>query len=105
MQMIVTAPKGDTVNLRSAPSTNSSKGPVIAKVPVGSIVTRITETEKWSFVRWQDKQGYMLSEFLQPAPEDVPVPDTDKRDKAIAEKLESAQALIAEALDILNAKG
>ena len=105
MQMIVTAPKGDTVNLRSAPSTNSSKGPVIAKVPVGSIVTRITETDKWSFVRWQDKQGYMLSEFLQHAPEDVPVPDTDKRDKAIAEKLEAAQALIAEAMDILNAKG
>ena len=105
MQMIVTAPKGDTVNLRSAPSTNSSKGPVIAKVPVGSIVTRITETDKWSFVRWRDQQGYMLSEFLQPAPDDAPVPDTDERDKEIREKLEAAQALIAEALNILNAKG
>ena len=105
MQMIVTAPKGDTVNLRSAPSTNSSKGPVIAKVPVGSIVTRITETDKWSFVRWQDKQGYMLSEFMQPAPDEPEIPDTSERDAEVTAKLEAAQALIAEAMDILHAKG
>ena len=101
MQMIVTAPHGDTVNLRSAPSTNSTKGPVIAKVPVGSIVTRITETDKWSFIRWNDLQGYMMSEFLQPAPDDV-VPDTDERDRQIADKLTEAQKLIAEALQLLN---
>ena len=58
-----------------------------------------------AYIRWQDKQGYMMSEFLEPAPDEPEIPDTSERDAEVTAKLEAAQALIAEALDILNAKG
>ena len=106
-RMIVTAADGKTVNLRSSPSLNSEKGPVIAQAPIGSIVTRITETGKWSFVRWEDKQGYMLSEFLKDAPENErpDVPDTGVDLAGIKATLENMQQQIAELLAMLNGKG
>ena len=104
-RMIVVAKHGETVNLRSGPGTDSKTCPVIAKVPVGSIVTQTMAKDGWAYIRWQDKQGYMMSEFLQPAPDEPEIPDTSERDAEVTAKLEAAQALIAEALDILNAKG
>ena len=47
----------------------------------------------------------MMSEFLEPAPDEPEIPDTSERDAEVTAKLEAAQALIAEAMDILNAKG
>lgn len=70
-EMMVTAPSGGTVNLRQGPKKTYH---IIEKVKVGDIVTVITDTEGWAFVRHGDKQGYMEDKFLTEAPEKEPEP-------------------------------
>jgi hypothetical protein len=71
------------VNLRSGPGTEYG---VIAKVPVGTIVTVLTEHDGWDFINVSTtaQQGYMASQYLrpcdpqpEPAPEPGPEPVTD----------------------------
>ena len=54
------------VSLRSAASTSSSR---LAKVPLGALVLALPEAEEengFILCSYQDKYGYILSEYLQP---------------------------------------
>ena len=66
---IVTAANGKPVNLRKSPSTKSA---VIDTVKVGTrvLVLSIVDPE-WSKVEANGKTGYMMSQYLRPANDDV----------------------------------
>lgn len=78
MYTAIVATKSGPLNLRSAPTTNSS---VIEEIPKGSIVGVIKEMDAdWSRVQFGDFLGYVASRYLQrenipPEPEN-PVEDT-----------------------------
>ena len=60
----VVAEKGQTVNLRASPSTNSS---IVARIHVGCIVQAEDEDNSgWVHVVLGDTEGYMVSQFLVP---------------------------------------
>lgn len=74
-EMIVVAKSGKTVNMRQGPGTGN---PVICKVPIGSHVMRITDTDGWSFIRLivDGRTGYMKDKYLEPVPDPAPQPIT-----------------------------
>lgn len=59
---IVTAPSGRTVKMRAKPSTSCK---LYWDVPVGSDVIVDEQGEPWSRITWNDRNGYMMSQFLQ----------------------------------------
>lgn len=69
---VVITPSGNTVNLRSGPST---KNKVLARVPIGAEVEVYDVLDGWSKVSWAGKNGYMMSEYLAPV-ELQPTEDT-----------------------------
>ena len=58
----VIGPEGETVNLRSAPSTAAGR---IDRVPVGKTVEVMAEGESWHNVRYGEKTGWMMSEYIE----------------------------------------
>ena len=78
MYTAIVATKSGPLNIRSAPTTNSS---VIEEIPKGSIVSVIKEMNAdWSQIYYGEILGYVASKFLQrentsPEPE-KPVEDT-----------------------------
>ncbi len=58
---IVTAPSGETVNLRIRANTSAS---LVERVPVGSRVTVLGTGSKWAKVQYGTKAGYMMTQFL-----------------------------------------
>ena len=58
---IVAAPGGQTVNLRSRPS---AKGPIIARVQVGSAVSVLESAQGWAKIQFAGNTGYMMTQFL-----------------------------------------
>lgn len=61
IKMKVWADAGETVNLRTAKSTNAN---LVDRVPIGETVTAESEGDGWSWVRWGSKAGYMQTRFL-----------------------------------------
>lgn len=61
-QAIVTAPTGNTVNLRKGPSTNNT---ILEKVPIGSTVDVLERGGTWCKVQYKSIIGYMMTEFLR----------------------------------------
>lgn len=53
---------GDTVNMRSKPDRSA---PIVARVPVGSVVDVLTDQTTWCKIDWQGKQGWMMSNYLE----------------------------------------
>ena len=84
----VTAPSGNTVNLRSGPST---KNKVLARVPIGAEVEVYDVLDGWSQVSWAGKNGYMMSEYLR---ENTPKPDAREELEKVRDYLEDALALL-----------
>ena len=77
---IVTAPSGNTVNLRAAPDTTST---IVRRVPIGERVEIKTAAgNAWRFVAWKDSSGYMMTQFLEPdesfEPEPAPDPEPEE---------------------------
>lgn len=61
--MKVTAPSGNTVNMRAGASISSK---VLAVVPLSTIVEVVMrENEDWYKVRYGGKEGYMMAKFLR----------------------------------------
>ena len=59
----VVATSGKTVNLRAKPSDSST---VLVAVPIGSTVGVVEAyNEKWSKIRWNNWEGYMMTKFLK----------------------------------------
>lgn len=57
----VTAPNGNTVRMRSRPSTDA---PTVAKVPIGETVQVTESAAGWAKIKWAGQSGYMMSNFL-----------------------------------------
>lgn len=65
MDMTVVLPsgaKGNTVNLREKMDKNSG---IVTRVPVGAVVTLLDDFGAWCFVRYENKTGYMMSNYLE----------------------------------------
>jgi len=61
--MKVTAPSGNTVNMRAGASTSSK---VLAVVPLSTLIEVIMrENEDWYKVRYKGTEGYMMAKFLR----------------------------------------
>ena len=91
----VIAKTGNTVNFRA-----SINGPIITTIKIGNIVQVLNEpTQQWSEVRYNNQNGYMMSEFLQKINEENnQIPDNNKLGE-IKIKLEEALALVNELLE------
>ena len=61
-EMIVTCPQGETVNVR-----DKANGKRIDKLPAGTTVMAGDDVNGWREIVYQDRGGYMSSEFLKPA--------------------------------------
>lgn len=59
---IVTAPTGETVNLRKHPRSN---GMLLLRIPLGTRVTVQERADGWARVTYQGRTGYMMEQFLQ----------------------------------------
>lgn len=90
-EMMVIAPSGDTVNLRQGPKKTYH---VIEKVKVGEIVTMLTDTDGWAFVRHGGHQGYMEDRFLTEAPKK----EDASADKALYEQVIKIRQMLEETL-------
>lgn len=58
----VTAPSGNTVNVRLVPD-----GEIVDRLAIGSTVNVVSEVNGWSRVYYEEKAGWMKSAFLQRA--------------------------------------
>ena len=70
---IVTAEKGSTVKMRAKPST---KCRLYWDVPIGSEVIVDEKGDEWSRITWNDREGYMMTRFLDFREEPEPEPET-----------------------------
>lgn len=61
---IVTAPSGRTVKMRAKPSTSCR---TYWDVPIGSEVIVDEWGTEWSRITWKDREGYMMTRFLDGA--------------------------------------
>ena len=59
---VVVAENGYPVKLRKKASTSSD---YIDKVPVGTVVELLEWDDEWSLIRYNGREGYMMSKFLQ----------------------------------------
>lgn len=97
-QMMVSAPDGGKVRLRSGPGRTYS---IITELPTGTRVTRLSQADGWSYIAAGDKNGYMMDEFLQAAPDQQGGALFD-RVAAIRALLDDCRALIAQADEQLH---
>lgn len=73
-EMEVRSGNGGPVNFRKQPSVNS---PLIASVPVGTLVSAGPAENDWRPVKYRNRSGWMMALYLKdpkPALETVPVP-------------------------------
>jgi len=68
-RMRVTAANGKPVNLRQGPGVTY---PRICEVPVGAEVTRVSGSGEWQYIQYGKRQGWMMGEYLEEAPEPLP---------------------------------
>lgn len=98
-KMAVFAQNGKPVNLRSSPGKDA---PILAQVPVGTLVTMLSQDGEWACVRYGARQGYMMAEFLREPEENDPlrgqIDDIRRLLEDVSSKIEEAQRLLA-ALD------
>ena len=59
--LTVTAPRGDTVNLRVKPSRNAA---LVDRIPVGSEAELLESRGDWARIRVRGRTGWMMKEFL-----------------------------------------
>lgn len=60
-QCIVTAKTGSTVNMRSSPG-----GKLVARIPLGRVVSVESQSGDWSRLRVDGDVGWMLTKYLEP---------------------------------------
>ena len=70
MQAIAKSENGKDINLRK-----TKGGDLLDKVPSGSQVEILASGDEWSKVKWKNKTGWMMTEFL--VMEDSGLPDED----------------------------
>lgn len=78
--MYVYSGNGKPVNMRKKPDLHSA---LVEKVPDGDAVEWLKEDGAWAFIKWHNKQGWMLDCYLSeethpdPAPTPEPEPEPD----------------------------
>ncbi len=72
MQAIAKSPNGKVINLRKKASTGAD---LVDQVPSGSSVEILESGNTWSRVKWKNKTGWMMTEFLEA--DDSGLPDED----------------------------
>ena len=89
--------RGDTVNLREAPTTASR---VVIKVPVGSMVQVEDDKGQWCKIHYQDKTGWMMSNYIEYAGQ------TDETDMLLTAeqhaKIDNALKAIEQQIDVIG---
>lgn len=85
--------KGDTVNLRTKPSTS---GGIITKVPVGATVEVVDDIGQWCRITYNGKTGYMMSNYIEYAGQ---ADETGTITPEDAEKIDGALSAIEKYLD------
>lgn len=61
-KLIVTAPNGNTVNLRASPSKSAF---IKESIPIKTEVELIEKTsDEWYKIKYKNEEGYMMSKFL-----------------------------------------
>lgn len=101
--VLPTGATGSTVNMRRVPSRSSD---VIARVPVGAEVEVAGDSGQWCQVRYQDKTGYMMSNYLeytgQTGESGAITPEQyDQIDKALAQ-IEAYAKAISEQVELIG---
>lgn len=102
----VTATSGNTVNMRSTPSSANDKN-IIARIKIGETVDVLAETDAtWAQISYKGNTGYMMRKFLQKIEPEIPTPvnpsagnETITVDKA---KLEELKQMLEAALNVIN---
>lgn len=90
-QAVVTAPTGNTVNLRKGPSTNNT---ILEKVPIGATVDVLERGGTWCKVRHGSIIGYMMTEYLRESkPDDMPAETKSSLARIRVQLLELARQL------------
>lgn len=100
----------DKVNMRSAPKGNASR---VIYLNGGDVVTKLSEDDEWSYVRFNGKTGYVMSKYLSPVkseksvePEKPAEESTDDKLMRLAkearEALAKAEAASNEIIEILK---
>ena len=89
---------GSTVNMRRVPSRSSD---IIAKVPVGAVVSVTEDQGQWCQIEWNGKSGYMMSNYLeytgQGGESDTLTPEeAEKIDNALKRMEEYARAILTD---------
>lgn len=59
---VVIAESGSTVNLRRTPDRN---GALVERVPVGTVVEVLEKLDGWMQIRYANRTGYMMAQFLR----------------------------------------
>lgn len=84
MFMKVTTPNGGYVNMRVKPDKKADR---VTKINAGEIVTATPHNSIWSFVEYDGKTGYVMSEYLEEVetmnPAEDPEPDIVSADEEI----------------------
>lgn len=71
-QCIVTAKTGSTVNMRSSPG-----GKLVARIPLGRVVSVEAQSGDWSRLRVDGDVGWMLTKYLEPVGSAASLHDMD----------------------------
>lgn len=71
-QATVTAPSGQTVNLRAKASSSAA---LVERIAIGTVVEVLGDSGSWTKVKAKGKTGYMMTVFLAPITDDEPVTD------------------------------
>lgn len=94
--VLASGSSGSTVNLREGPGKNYN---VIIKVPVGSEVTVEEDRGAWCKVRYGDRTGWMMSNYLEYPGQDG---ETDSITADGRDKIEEALKMIETATDMIG---
>ena len=61
MKTYVNTPNKGTVNLREQPTTNSK---ILTQIPYGTELEVVSTTGEWSYLTYNDMNGYVMNKFL-----------------------------------------
>lgn len=87
MTATITAPSGNTVNLRTAPN-----GSLLARVPVGASAEILSQEDGWAKVTCQGHTGWMMEKFIVTTSDDQPASITLTLPHSAAQTLFAALA-------------
>lgn len=99
MQATVVLPSGatgSTVNMRERPDRAA---PIVAKVPVGSVVDVLEDKVSWCRIEYEGKTGWMMSNYLEYDGQDG---ESESLTPEEVEKIDAALKQIEDAVEVIS---